>query len=128
MEGIGSAFFLLVLLIGLVLLFKKGSRVPGLLIILFAGFFMYFIPYLNHQSMINKSEGVYLSASGEKLIVYASATFAIYDIHARQIDSGKVEYQNSDLMEMTLYGKNFWLNRKNNWEICCGPGEMSFKR
>lgn len=43
MEAIGSILFLLVFLAGLVLLFKKGNRFVGLIIVLFAGFvFLYY--------------------------------------------------------------------------------------
>lgn len=128
MEAIGSSLFLVILLIGLVLLFKKGNRVLGLIIVLFAGFFLYYIPYLNYQSFVQDSQGIYRSDSGYKLIIYESETFSVYDIYDKAVDTGTVEYMNVDGGQMSLQGNKRWMERKNYWEICCAPDRTPFKR
>lgn len=128
MEAVGSSLFLIVLLIGLVLFLKKGNRLFGLLIMLFAGFFLYYIPYLNYQSFVQNSLGIYRSDSGYKLTIYESETFSVYDIYDKAIDTGTVEYMNVDGGQMSLQGNKRWMERKNYWEICCAPDGTPFKR
>lgn len=128
MEAIGSSLFLIILIIGLVLFLKKGNRLFGLLIMLFAGFFLYYIPYLNYQSFVQNSLGIYRSDSGYKLTIYDSETFSVYDIYDKAIDTGTVEYMNVDGGQMSLQGNKRWMERKNYWEICCAPDHTPFKR
>lgn len=128
MEAIGSSLCLIILLIGLALLFRKGNRALGVFIILFAGFFLYVIPYMSYQSFVEGSLGIYRSDSGYKLTIFESETFSVYDIYDKAIDTGTVEYMNVDGGQMSLQGNKHWLERKNYWEICCAPDGTSFKR
>lgn len=128
MEAIGSSLFLIILLIGFALMFRKDNRALGLIIVLFAGFFLYVIPYMSYQSFVEDSQGTYRSDSGYKLTIYESETFSVYDIYDKAIDTGTVEYMNVDGGQMSLHGNKRWLERKNYWEICCAPDGTPFKR
>lgn len=128
MEGIGSLLFLFVFLTGLVLLLKKGNRLLGVLIMLVACFFLFYLPGSNFNRFKEDSLGVYRSDSGYKLTIYASETFSVYDIHGKAIDTGNVEFTNIDLEYINLYGKKDWLEKKKEGEICCAPDGTPFKR
>lgn len=128
MEAIGSSLFLIILLIGLVLVFKKGKRLPGILLMLVACYFLFYLPQSHFSRFKEDSLGIYRSDSGYKLTIYASETFSVYDIHGKAMDTGVVEYMNIDLGYITLYGKKDWLEKKKEGEICCAPDGTPFKR
>lgn len=128
MEAIGSALCLSLFLVGLVLMFKKGKRLPGVLLMLVACYFLFYLPSSNFNRFKEDSLGTYLSDSGYKLIIYDSETFCVYDVNGKKIDTGTVEYMNVDDGQMSLQGNKRWLERKNYGEICCAPDGTPFKR
>lgn len=128
MEAIGSTLFSFVFLIGLVLIFKKGKRLLGVLIMLVAGYLLFYLPHSNFNRFKENSLGVYKSHSGYKLTIYKSETFSVYDIHGKAIDTGNVTFMDIDLGYINLYGKQAWMERKKEGEICCAPDGTLFKR
>ncbi|GEM_PF-1352242 len=128
MEAIGSTLFLFVLLIGLVLVLKKGNRLLGVLIMLVACFFLFYLPNSHFDRFRENSLGIYRSDSGYKLTIYETETFSVYDIYGKAVDTGNVAYTNVDIGYINLYGKKDWLEKKKEGEICCAPDGTSFKR
>ncbi len=92
MESIGSWFFLIVLLIGVLLLVRK-KKVIALTLISISLLFLYVIPFLSYKMFKSKSQGTYVFEN--KKIVIDNEEYKILE-KENVIASGDVQYSNSD--------------------------------
>lgn len=113
---------MLVLVAGIVVLFIK--KVPGIIMILVAIYFLYVIPYQWKKEFKENTLGRYYSDSDKLLIIYENETYAIYQDSIRldtskvdyiYIDNGYVETRGKIHLEMTSYGD--FVNKKERGEV-----------
>lgn len=102
MESIGSAFLIVILLAGIITLFKK--RVIGLTLMSIAVIFLYVIPNSRLTKFKEGSLGNYRSSTNRLLIIYKDETYALYENNT-QIDSSYLEYIYVDDGVINFYGK-----------------------
>jgi len=106
MESIGSAFFLILLIIGIVFIIKKSKKI-GFLFIGISIIFLFMLPEIKFNKYKKSTYGIYKGSNEQKIII-ENGKYKIF-IAEKLISSGNVEYSNID-------DYSFYLGEDQNFE------------
>src|SRR5690606_22899073 len=106
MESIGSAFFLILLIIGIVFIIKKSKKI-GFLFIGISIIFLFMLPEIKFNKYKKSTYGIYKGSNEQKIII-ENGKYKIF-IAENLISSGNVEYSNID-------DYSFYLGEEQNFE------------
>jgi hypothetical protein len=94
MESIGSFFFILVLLAGVLCLFARKTKL-GAALVGAALLFLYVIPLISYDNYKAPYYGRYETNTGKTLTIYPNDVYTLYE-GDKQLDSAKIRFMNID--------------------------------